>query len=153
MRRQVQVSNRRQGAGEAFAIIGIFAVVIILLVVLSIVGYALGWIGEAADVAQEQFGARNAVRQYEWFKNQYELIQAADQKIAQTEAQLKQLKEDLGPDRKEWSMFDAQEYDRLSSVLLGQRNYRQTLVADYNAHSKMANRSVFRTNDLPETIE
>jgi hypothetical protein len=50
-------------------------------------------------------------------------------------------------------MFDKQELSRLNSVLLWLQNHYETLIWDYNARSKMANRNIFVNWLLPSYID
>ena len=42
---------------------------IAIITILSIGGFVCGWFGEAAQVAQEEFGPRELLKKYEWFKD------------------------------------------------------------------------------------
>ncbi|GEM_PF-6000211 len=49
--------------------LGIILVVVILCVVLSAIGFGLGWFGEATQVAQQEFGPAAMLKKYETFKD------------------------------------------------------------------------------------
>jgi len=47
----------------------IIASLFLLGILVGVVGYATSWFGEAAQVAKEEFGLREALKKYEWFKD------------------------------------------------------------------------------------
>ncbi|QIG68155.1 hypothetical protein EVB55_220 [Rhizobium phage RHph_Y68] len=98
------------------------------------------------------FDADNVIYNYEWFKRQYNDIVAFNQKIDIAQSQISRFEESAGP-RTNWTFEDKQEANRLSSVVLGLRNQRESMIAEYNAKSSMVNRSIFKTGDLPERID
>lgn len=114
-------------------------------------GFVTGIFGEAADTAQETYGAKAAVRKYEWFKDKYNNIQNYDVQYKTAVSSFKTFKKDAGP-RSDWTFEDKQEYSRLQSVAQGLRNQRNSVVAEYNSASEKATWSVFQTNDLPRRI-
>ena len=103
------------------------------------------------EIIDKTYDADNAIQNYEWFKLQYEKIQAAERKIDNTYMQKDEYKETYG-DAKDWDWQTRQEYDRISATLLGQRNHYEDLVAEYNAKSKMANRNIF-IDKLPYNVD
>ncbi|QIG69791.1 hypothetical protein EVB81_222 [Rhizobium phage RHph_I46] len=102
-------------------------------------------------VVSKTFDADNIIYNYEWFKRQYNDIIAFNQKIDIAQSQISRFEESAGP-RTNWTFEDKQEANRLNSVVLGLRNQRESMIAEYNAKSSMVNRSIFKTDDLPETI-
>ncbi|QIG73995.1 hypothetical protein PP935_gp220 [Rhizobium phage RHph_N34] len=102
-------------------------------------------------VVSKTFDSDNIIYNYEWFKRQYNDIIAFNQKIDIAQSQISRFEESAGP-RTNWTFEDKQEANRLNSVVLGLRNQRETMIAEYNAKSSMVNRSIFKTGDLPETI-
>ncbi|QIG73657.1 hypothetical protein EVC04_220 [Rhizobium phage RHph_I1_9] len=102
-------------------------------------------------VVSKTFDADNIIYNYEWFKRQYNDIIAFNQKIDIAQSQISRFEESAGP-RTNWTFEDKQEANRLNSVVLGLRNQRESMIAEYNAKSSMVNRSIFKTGDLPETI-
>jgi hypothetical protein len=102
-------------------------------------------------IAERTLNSDNVIANYEWFKRQYQDIQAFDTKIANAEAAQKAFEQSAGP-RETWKFDDRQEWSRLNAVLLGLSNQRRDMVAEYNARTEMANRNLFRTSDLPAII-
>lgn len=125
----------RTGASFGVGAIGV-------LIVLSAVGgagfFVLNLASQPARIVQKTFDADNVIYNYEWFRQQYQDVQAMDGKIATMEAGA--------------ASATGDEKTRLSSVVLGLKTKRQQMVADYNARGSMANRSVF-TAGLPQQIQ
>ena len=102
-------------------------------------------------IIDKTLNAENTIYNYEWFKQQYESYLAIKAKIVETESAIENFKIEAGP-RSQWNYYDTNEFNRLNSVLLGLRQILNDLVAEYNARSKMVNRAIFKTGDLPATL-
>ena len=139
------------------------AIVAVMLVVVLVAG---GWalksgmlpfltvtsqIDSAGDVIEKTYDADNAIYNYEWFKQRYEDIQATETKISNTKANMRDYR-DLYGNASEWDWQTKQGYNSLNTVYLGQQNYYEEIVADYNARSKMANREIFK-DKLPLHVD
>ncbi len=134
-----------------------FIVTVIFL--LSVAGGIIGIISfvtypaqQAASVVRKTLDADNAIYNYEWFHRQYEDLGAMTPKLQNAEAALEAFEASAGP-RSSWQFDDRQEYSRLSSIVLGLRNQRASLVADYNAHAGMSNRAIFIGSALPTHVD
>lgn len=125
-----------------------------MILVCIIVGicWVFGIFGQGAKIIEKTMDADNVLNNYEWFKQCYEDIKATDIKIKNAEQQIMSFEESAGP-RKDWSFEDKNEHARLNSVLLGLQNYREEQVAKYNARSKMVNRKIFKSGELPESVQ
>jgi len=112
-------------------------------IVISIIGYGLGWFGEAAQVAKDELGPKRAAEKYTWFLQQAKYVKEADANIRiyrQKDTVItKQYERDYGTNHKTWDMLASQNYqkdvrtnrDQLSAAIAARNN----LVADYNAAS------------------
>jgi hypothetical protein len=100
----------------------------------------------------EVLSTDNIIYNYEWFKQRHEDITAIDRKIELADEDVARFKEDAGP-RKDWKREDRTEASRLQSIATGLKQQRADLVADYNARSRMVNRSIFKGTDTPEEIK
>lgn len=108
----------------------------------------------ATEVAEKTMDADNVIYNYEWFKEAKEKADAYEVQISQAKLSLTSFEGSLeGAPRTEWGFEDKQEWNRLNSVILGLQNQRASLVADYNAKSKMENRVIFKENALPDTLK
>lgn len=105
-----------------------------------------------ARVANKTLETDNIINNYEWFKRQYNDIKAVDVKLTAAQDNLDGFKNDAGP-RSDWTFEDKNESARLNAIVAGLKASRADMVSIYNARSKMANRNIFKSNDLPETVE
>lgn len=128
--------------------------IILIIVGLSVVG---GWVGlggfllnQPAVIIQKTFDANNVLYNYEWFRQQYQDIEAMKTRIINSETQL-QAWISNAPERSQWKIQDNQTYSQLNSIVLGQRNQLAQMIANYNSRASMANRSIFMAG-LPSNI-
>jgi hypothetical protein len=138
------------------------AIVVIMLVVVSAgvlvlkaaflpVKTVTTQIDSAGEIIETVYDPTSAIYNYEWFKTQHEDIQATERIISNTKIQMDAYKEMYG-NASEWDWQTRQDYNSLSSKFLGQQNYYEDLVADYNARSNMANREIFK-DKLPLHVD
>jgi hypothetical protein len=130
-----------------------------VVAILAIVGAAIWAINlitapavQAGKIVEKTIDADNVIHNYEYFKQAYQDVQAADKKIAIAEAALAQFVKDAGS-RDKWDFRDKEEHQRLTTNVTGVKSHRADLVATYNARAKMANRSIFMGKDVPQQIE
>jgi len=132
------------------------------IVVLGVISYALGWFGEAASVAQDEFGPKAALEKYEWFKDQSARIEKSKADIMTFEERVKGIEKQYsgyGKDMAKWPPHIQVQYnsakqtsrDDLTAIVSNYNN----LVKEYNAASSKFNWVPFKTkSDKPkETIE
>ncbi len=135
----------------------IFGAVIVIGIVISAVGYGLGWFGEAAQVAQKEFGPQAALQKYEWFIDQSNAIAKMDQDIALYEKRVKDIDERYKKygEVAKWPINITTTYNHETETaktdLLAVVSQRNNLVKEYNAASDKFNWSLFRTKpDKPK---
>lgn len=116
------------------------------------------WIGVFGTVAttpaaiiNRTLQPENIIANYEWFKRQYQDVNAITDKLANARNAQESFERSAG-DRSGWSFEDKQEWNRLNTIALGLKNQRASMIAEYNARTQMANRDLFRTSDLPAEI-
>lgn len=102
----------------------------------------------AADVIEKTLDANNVLANYEWFKQQYNDWEAIKSKVQQAENSVTTFKSEAG-DRAKWTFEDKEESARLQSIADGLKYQKEDIESKYNARSKMLNRNLFKTNDLP----
>lgn len=136
---------RRTALNVGLSVLGIVAV-------LALAGIGINIMLQPAAVAQKTFGADNMIANYEWFHQQYEDVQAFDVRLAAAVAAQAAFEESAGP-RENWKFDDRQEWNRLNTIVLGLTGQRASMVAEYNARTAMANRDIFRSGNLPETLQ
>lgn len=149
-----QYRKHRWSAG--FKIIGL----IVFITIISLVTRAAllpFWaahtaMNTATGVVERVADPDNVLQNYEWFKQTYRDVLAADTKILTAERERSGFVEFAG-NRDKWSFEDKTEYARLGSIATGLKNHREDLKAQYNARSKMLNRNIFKGKDVPYEIE
>lgn len=132
---------------------------LVFFVGLPMLGWALGWFGQARDVAMEEFGPRAMLEKYEWFIDQENRIQKMDQDIAIFEQRLKSVDQRYdgmygGTNKAGWPPVAQVQYNRERQIayddivaIVSQRN---NLAREYNAQSEKFNWEPFRSRpDLP----
>lgn len=138
-------------------IILLMGLLIILGLVIRIAIYPLFVANKAVDTAyvvtSKTLKADNVIYNYEWFKSQYQAIEAQKEKLAQTKQEYNDFVDTLPTIKSEWTKFDKQEEASLRNSKAAQEKILTDLIAEYNAKSSMANRAIFKDNDLPELAE
>lgn len=109
-------------------------------------------IDSASEIIDKTYDADNALYNYEWFKTQYEKIQANRQQVEHTITAIEDVKKTYGNDTLKWDYIVKEEYSRLNTIKLGLQNQEENLVAEYNARSKMANKNIFK-DKLPMNVD
>lgn len=126
--------------------------IILLLITASL--SSCGWLIEAEEVAQEEFGARGSLKKYEWFKDAAETINEKQQTIAVYENNLVNLKEDYKDvPRSKWDRLDKQQYNQWTMEITGIKASYNKVVKEYNSQSSKFNWSLYNTSDLPRSFE
>lgn len=106
----------------------------------------------AYETTKEIMTGKNAIYNYEWFKQQEADVKRLGEQFNIAASAYKLFKEDLGPDRKSWDMHDKNELARLRANMNGVDMMLKQAIGDYNAKSSMVSRSVFKDN-LPSNIQ
>lgn len=123
-------------------------------VIMSSIGWALGWFSEAAVVAKEEFGARASLKKYEWFKDASETINEKQQTILVYQGNISSMQEDYkGTPRKDWDRLDKQQFNQWKLELSGLKANYNSIVKEYNAQSSKFNWSMYNTSHLPEHFD
>lgn len=122
-----------------------------LSILVGITLWGIGLFTQPLKVATKTFNADNMIYNYEWFKQQYNDYEAINKKIERAEMSVNSFKENAG-NRKEWTFEDKNEFSRLVSISDGLSYQKEDIISKYNARSQMANREIFKTNDLPTQL-
>lgn len=123
----------------------------VVLLALWLVGGALGWFGEAAQVAREEFGPRAALEKYEWFKDASAMLDKKKADVKVYSSRMAALGEGYeGVPRREWARHDAEQYNVWSSEVAGVKASFNTLAAEYNAQMVKFNWRFANRGDLPQ---
>lgn len=135
------------GAVIAFAVVSS-----VLRIVLFPVNTATKLIDTAYEAQDKILNADNAIYNYEWFKQQYQDIEASKKQLVNARVSYEAFTESAGV-RSTWTFEDKTEDARLRTVVLGLENNLQSQIADYNARASMATRNIFEDSLLPSFID
>ncbi len=139
-----------------FQIIGVFILVSLVGLGIKILFFPINTAEKLVDTAyniqSKTLNADNAIYNYEYFRQAAEEIRATENKIRNARTSMDGFSASAGA-RTTWTFEDKQEDARLRSVVLGLENYYESIVADYNAKSKMANRAIFRDALVPDYFD
>ena len=125
---------------------------ILVVVILSALGWALTILTRPAQVVERVTDPDRIIQNYEWFEETYNDVQALDRQITNAQSQVSAFGEGLGP-RDGWTRTDREEYNRLNTVVLGLRNQRDGVIADYNARSNQITRNLWKGGTLPYQLK
>jgi predicted transcriptional regulator len=140
-----------------------FVYIFIGIIGLSIAGIVVGvvsfpfrtagnMVNLAQDASDKTLTADNAIYNYEWFKRQYQEIEAAKKQLVNARVSYDSFKASAGA-RTEWTFEDKNEDSRLRAVVLGIENNLQSKITEYNARTSMATRNIFEDSVLPSFID
>lgn len=120
-----------------------------VLLILSVAGYAAGWFSEAAQVARDEFGPREALRKYEWFKDAAAQLDKKRADIGIYQDQIASYAADYGEARSKWPRDIRREAGQRRVELLGVRASYNSLAAEYNAQMAKFNYRFANVGELP----
>jgi len=150
---------KRKGMSDTLTVILAIVAMIVLIVTIWALRYALlpvrtvtSQISGAEDIIDKTYDADNAIYNYEWFKTQYEKIEAEKEKLENLDTEIEDFVKLYGSDANVWDFETKRAHSRLTSTRLGLRNHLNDLIAEYNARSKMANRNIFQ-DKLPVHVD
>lgn len=136
-------------------VLGTFVALSIGGIVLGIVALPFHAASNLVDtghgIIDKTLNADNAIYNYEWFKQQVQDIKANQQKSQIADQAVISFESSAGT-RSEWTFEDKTEDSRLRSVAQGLHAQDANLVADYNARSSEANRSIFQDGLIPNVM-
>lgn len=135
---------------------------VIMWVVLAILGASIfiatcNYLSSGARVVQKEYSPEAMLKKYEWFKSQSQLIQKAQQDIANAKMEpdiRTEYERDNGKDHTKWSPIVLRDYHEDVSTSKEERlalvaNCNK-LIADYRAQASKFNWSSFQTrSDMP----
>lgn len=125
-------------------------ILMVASVALGIVGRMVGWFGQAAQVASEQFGPRELLRKYEWFKDAAAQLDSLNANVRVYEQRRKALTDTYKETpRAQWPRDDRQEWNLIESEVAGVKASYNTLAADYNAQMAKFNYRFANAGQLP----
>ncbi len=114
------------------------------------IGYVCGWFGEAAKVAQDEFGPQAMLKKYEWFKDAAAQLDKKRADIAVYESRIKAMEASYqGAARQNWAREDREQYNVWQSEIAGVKASYNALAAEYNAAMAKFNWRFANKDDLP----
>jgi hypothetical protein len=106
---------------------------------------------EAVEVAHEEFGPRELLRKYEWFKDAAAQLDKKRADIGVYETRLKTMKEDYGDTpRKDWDRTDKEQRNVWLGEMAGVKASYNGLAAEYNSAMAKFNWRFCERGKLPE---
>lgn len=137
----------------------VLAVVFAAFVVLNVVSYVwfpfLPWFEQrqaGENVIKQEIDADQAIDEYEWFRTQWNDIQAKRAHIEDNREALQRFYEIQGKDPDDWSRQAATRHNRIQQRITADKKTLENYVAEYNARSEMANREMFKCH-LPYQVD
>lgn len=126
-----------------------------LLLVIIIGGFVFstcaGLIGETVQVAREEFGPRELLRKYEWFKDTLAQLDKKTADINVYETRTKNMhKEYEGTKRKDWDRTDKEQFNQWNMEVAGVKASYNGLAAEYNSQMAKFNWRFTNAGDLPQ---
>tara|TARA_R110000850_G_scaffold70208_1_gene155778 strand:- start:914 stop:1366 length:453 start_codon:yes stop_codon:yes gene_type:complete len=114
----------------------------------SVIGNTLDTPAEVNDAVMN---GSNAIKNYEWFKQQEADIRKLHQQETNHTEALSRFKDGLPTDKSKWSYFDRDEYQKLSTNITAQKDMVNRALENYNANSSMVSKNIFK-NNLPSNL-
>ena len=132
-------------------VLGIFAVLSALGTGFYTVGSIFGMFNEAVQVTREEFGPREMLRKYEWFKDAAAQLESKRSNIKASFAREKDLSSQyVGEKRKDWPEDDRREMGMLRAERVGMLASFNSLAAEYNAAMVKFNYAFANRGELPK---
>lgn len=127
-----QVESSPAGALKV-AVLGLLALMVVGMF-FGVIGWFVWWPQQAAQVIQEEFGPREALTKYEWFKDASAALDGKRATLLVYETRFAALGEQYGKTpRGQWAREDREQWNLWTAEVAGIRASYNTLAADYNA--------------------
>jgi hypothetical protein len=137
--------------GPARIVVKVLVSIFVLSLVLTGVGYLFGWCGEAAQVAQKEFGPSALLKKYEWFKDASAQLDKKKADIEVYAGRIKSLEDAYkGVSRKDWPRDEREQMSVWQSEVAGVKASFNGLAAEYNSQMAKFNWAFTNAGSLPE---
>lgn len=137
----------------------IAALLMAFFIVLNVISYVwfpfLPWFEQrdaGEQIVREQIDAEKAIQNYEWFREQWNDIQAQRAQIENLRDRHERFHDTYGNDSSEWPRDVREDHDRIQTRITGNQNALEQMVAEYNARSDQAHREMFKCH-LPYKVD
>lgn len=125
--------------------------ILLVVIAISAISYVLGFFGEAADVAKEEFGPRAMLQKYEMFKDMSAQLDKKKADISVYKQRLTNLEESYeGESRRNWDRIDKEQMNQWNLEVAGVIASYNSLAAEYNAQMSKFNWKFANKGDLPK---
>jgi hypothetical protein len=115
------------------------------------IGYVFGWFGEAAKVAQDEFGPRAMLDKYTLLKDMHAQLDKKKADIQVGEQRLTSMKEAYaGVPRGQWPRDEREAYNQKEAELAGMKLSYNDLAAQYNAKMAEVHYRFANVGELPQ---
>lgn len=123
-------------------------------VLFGTIGYGMGWFSEAATVAQDEFGPRETLKKYSWFKDAAAQLEKKLADIEVYETRVKLMEDNYkGADRKSWDRTDKETMNQWQTEMVGVKASYNSLAGEYNANMAKFHWSFAEAGKLPPGAE
>ena len=125
--------------------------IVVLAALIGGIGLVFGWFGEAAKVAQEEFGPRAMLEKYGWFKDAAAQLEKKQADVAVYAGRMKAMDDTYkNLPRQKWPREDREQYNVWVSEVAGVKASFNSLAAEYNAQMAKFNWRFANVGDLPK---
>lgn len=129
----------------------IFALVVLGIIALSVIGAVCNYANKAVVVAQEEFSPRELLRKYEWFKDAAAVLDKKAADIQVYESRITQMQATYeGQPRSSWPREDREQMNVWASEVAGVKASYNTLASEYNSAMSKFNWRFTNAGDLPQ---
>ena len=132
---------------KTLKVIGIILAFVALGIVGKIVLFGGDIIGNTLDTPREInntiMNGDNAIKNYEWFKQQEADIERLYLQEETHKSALARFKDGLPEDKASWTIYDRDDYSKLSANITAQTDMLNKAIKDYNAKSGMVTKNIF----------
>ncbi len=130
---------------------GIIAIIVISIPIVFISCNAARWFGGAVEVAQQEFGAKELLRKYEWFKDAAASLDKKRADIQVYQSRITQMNEDYSDThRKDWPRTDREQMSVWQAESSGVKASYNGLAAEYNSQMAKFNWRFCNAGTLPK---
>jgi len=138
-----------KGPGPILWKVGLLLLAIILVV--TPITCVMGWIGEGAQVAREEFGPRALLKKYEMFKDMAASLDKTKADIAVYETRVAAMEKDYeGVPRKDWDRTDKEQMSLWRQEVAGVKAVFNSTAAEYNSAMSKFNYAFCNVGSLPQ---
>ena len=119
--------------------------------IVSLSTFSCWIVNESVNVAKEEFGPRELLRKYEWFKDASAEIDKKLADIKVYESRLQSMRDDYEDvKRKDWDWIDKDQFNLWTQEVAGVKASYNSLVAEYNAQMVKFNWRFCNKGTLPK---